>query len=160
MRIGHSIDAHSFVSDNTQRLILGGVKIDHIGLKGHSDADILLHVVAESILGALALGDLGTLFPDTHEKYKNINSNFFVEKAIELAAAKKYQVENIDCMVCAEKPRLNQYIKLFRENISQLLKVNVDFVSVKATTFEKMGFIGKEEGILATATILLKEIKE
>ncbi len=104
MRIGHSIDVHEF--DSKEELILGGIKIPYIGLKGHSDADVLLHVIAESILGALALGDLGSLFPDNDDTYKNKESKYFVLEVMRLASRKGYVVNNIDCMVLAEKPKL------------------------------------------------------
>ncbi|XMB86285.1 2-C-methyl-D-erythritol 2,4-cyclodiphosphate synthase [Mycoplasmatota bacterium WC44] len=157
MRIGHSIDVHKF--DSSKKLILGGIEIDYKGLLGHSDADVLLHVVAESMLGALALGDLGKLFPDNDLKYKNIESKYFVLEAMRLITEKGYKVANIDCMVLAEKPKLSPYVLNMRENIAQLLNVQIDRVSIKATTTEKLGFIGKEEGIMSSATILLEEIK-
>jgi len=155
MRIGHSIDVHEF--DSKEELILGGIKIPYIGLKGHSDADVLLHVIAESILGALALGDLGSWFPDNDDTYKNKESKYCVLEVMRLASRKGYVVNNIDCMVLAEKPKLISYINDIRINVSNLLNVELDKVSIKATTTEGLGFIGKEEGIMATATVLLKE---
>ncbi|QVK21171.1 2-C-methyl-D-erythritol 2,4-cyclodiphosphate synthase [Mycoplasmatota bacterium] len=155
MRIGHSVDVHQF--DPDKQLILGGVKISFKGLRGHSDADVLLHVVAESILGALALGDLGNLFPDTDSQYKDKESKFFVTEALKLCKSHGYLINNIDCMILAEKPKLINYIHDIRKNIANLLEVNISQVSVKATTTEKLGFIGKGEGIMATATVLIKE---
>jgi 2-C-methyl-D-erythritol 2,4-cyclodiphosphate synthase len=153
MRIGHSMDIHPF--DNGRKLVLGGISIDHIGLKGHSDADVLLHVVAESILGALALGDLGSHFPDTDPQYRNKPSDFFVTKVVELMQKQQYKVSNIDCMVITETPRLVTYKKRIQENIANLLQCDPTQVSIKATTAEGMGFIGRSEGMLATATVLL-----
>ncbi len=157
MRIGHSIDVHAF--DETRKLILGGVSIDYIGLLGHSDADVLLHVVAESLLGSLALGDLGSNFPDTDEQYKGIDSSKLVSHVMDLIMAKGYKISNIDCLVLAEKPKLFPYINDMRQNIAKLLNVEIDRVSVKATTTEKLGFIGEKQGIAATATVLVEEIK-
>lgn len=153
MRIGHSMDIHPF--DNGRRLVLGGIHIDHIGLKGHSDADVLLHVVAESILGALAMGDLGSHFPDSDDQYRNKSSDFFVAKVVELMQQKQYKISNIDCMIITETPRLSTYKKSIQENIASLLLCEPSQVSIKATTAEGMGFIGRGEGMLATATVLL-----
>jgi 2-C-methyl-D-erythritol 2,4-cyclodiphosphate synthase len=153
MRIGHSMDIHPF--DNGRRLVLGGIHIDHIGLKGHSDADVLLHVVAESILGALAMGDLGSHFPDSDDQYRNKSSDYFVAKVVELMQQKQYKISNIDCMVITETPRLSTYKKSIQENIATLLFCEPSQVSIKATTAEGMGFIGRGEGMLATATVLL-----
>lgn len=155
MRIGHSMDIHPF--DHERKLVLGGVHIDHIGLRGHSDADVLLHVVAESILGALALGDLGTHFPDHDPQYRNKPSSFFVETAVSLMKQSGFKVANIDCMVMTEMPKLSPYKKQIQERIASLLKVEAHQVSIKATTAEGMGFIGRAEGMLASATVLLEE---
>ncbi len=156
MRIGHSIDVHAF--DETRKLVLGGVSIDFTGLKGHSDADVLLHAVAESLLGSLALGDLGSNFPDTDEKYMGIDSSKLVSHVMKLVIEKGYKVANIDCMVLAEKPKLAPYIPDMRKNIATLLNVEIDKVSVKATTTEQLGFIGRKQGIAAVATVLVEEI--
>lgn len=154
MRVGHSIDVHKFT--DRRKLVLGGVKIDSKGLEGHSDADVLLHAVAESILGALALGDLGSNFPDTSDDYKNIDSSVLVVHVINLAKEKGYKVGNVDCMVLAQTPKLAPYIEEMRMNIATLLDVEIDKVSVKATTTEKLGFIGSKEGIAATSTVLME----
>jgi 2-C-methyl-D-erythritol 2,4-cyclodiphosphate synthase len=156
MRIGHSMDIHPF--DHERKLVLGGVPIDHIGLRGHSDADVLLHVVAESILGALALGDLGTHFPDHDAQYRNKPSAFFVETAVSLMKQAGFRVSNIDCMVMTEMPKLSPYKKQIQERIASLLQVDIGQVSIKATTAEGMGFIGRAEGMLASATVLLVEV--
>ena len=153
MRIGHSMDIHPF--DHSRSLVLGGVSIDHVGLKGHSDADVLLHVVAESILGALALGDLGTHFPDSDPAFKNKSSDYFVEESVRLALSQGYVVSNIDCMVLTETPKLQPYKQMIQEKIARLLHVVPSQVSIKATTAEGMSFIGRGEGMLATATVLL-----
>ena len=153
MRIGHSMDIHPF--DNGRRLVLGGIQIDHIGLKGHSDADVLLHVVAESILGALALGDLGMHFPDSDPQFRNKPSGFFVSHVVALMQQHQYQVSNIDCMVMTETPKLQPYKGKMQEHIASLLCCEPSQVSIKATTAEGMGFIGRAEGMLASATVLL-----
>ena len=156
MRIGHYIDVHKFT--NSRKLILGGVTIDHIGLEGHSDADVLLHAVTESILGALALGDLGSNFPDTDKSLKGISSEILLSKVVTLAFERGYSVGNIDCQVLAEEPKLAPFIFEMRENIARLLNVNITQVSVKATTTEGLGFIGKGEGLASTCTVLMEEI--
>lgn len=149
------MDIHPF--DHERKLVLGGVPIDHIGLRGHSDADVLLHVVAESILGALALGDLGTHFPDNDAQYRNKPSTYFVETAVSLMNQAGYRVSNIDCMVMTEMPKLSPYKQQIQERIASLLQVQANQVSIKATTAEGMGFIGRAEGMLASATVLLEE---
>ena len=154
IRIGNSIDIHGFKEGNG--VTLGGVNIPfHKSLQGHSDADCVLHVVAESILGALALGDLGKHFPDTDPKYKGISSRFFVTSTMHLARKQGFSVNNIDITIVAEAPMIAPYIQQMRENISILLETEIDNVSVKATRGEKLGFIGRGEGILAQASILL-----
>ena len=155
MRIGHSIDVHKFTT--SRKLTLGGVKIDYMGLEGHSDADVLFHAVAESILGALALGDLGSNFPDNDPLYKNVDSSILIKKTMELVGD-QYRVSNIDCQVIAESPKIAPYIKEMRNNIAKLLKIDIKQVSVKATTTEGLGFIGSKEGIAATATVLIEEL--
>ncbi len=157
MRIGHSIDVHKFT--DTRKLVLGGVSIDYLGLEGHSDADVLLHAVAESILGALALGDLGSNFPDTSDEYKNIDSSILVRHVVKKAMELGFEVSNIDCSILAEQPKMAPHILKMRENIASLLEVDIHQVSVKATTTEGLGFIGRIEGIASTSTVLMEEIK-
>ena len=157
MRIGHSIDVHKFT--DTRKLVLGGVCIDYLGLEGHSDADVLLHAVAESILGALALGDLGSNFPDTSDEYKNIDSSILVRHVVKKAMELGFEVSNIDCLILAEQPKMAPHILKMRENIASLLEVDIHQVSVKATTTEGLGFIGRIEGIASTSTVLMEEIK-
>jgi len=155
-RIGFGYDVHKF--SEGRKLILGGVEIPfEKGLCGHSDADVLLHAICDAMLGALALGDIGKHFPDTEEQYKNIDSKILLEKVNRLIEEKNYKVGNIDATVVAEKPKLQPYISEMRKIISRILKVQPDSISVKATTSEKLGFVGKEEGIVAHAVVLLIE---
>ena len=158
MRIGQSIDIHQL--DYNRPLILGGVHIPHEkGLIGHSDADVLLHAVAESILGALALGDLGHHFPDTDPAYKGISSMILLEKVFDLMDEKGYQIGNIDALILAEKPKMAPHIMQMRKNIAACLHCDISQVSVKATRGEKMGFVGQEEGMVSTCVCLLEEKK-
>lgn len=155
-RIGHSWDIHKLVEG--RKLILGGIEIPfEKGLLGHSDADVLLHAISESMLGALSLGDLGKHFPDTDLKYKGIDSKEILKECLRLIKAEGYIIGNIDSMIYAEKPKMANYIPLMRKMISELLEINIDQISIKATTHEKMGIIGKEEAIAAEAIVLLKK---
>ncbi len=154
MRIGQSTDIHQLTVG--RKLILGGVEIDHhLGLLGHSDADVLLHVIIEAILGALALGDIGHHFPDTDMKYKDISSMSLLEKTKEVLDKHKYEIGNIDSLVIIEKPKLADYILDMRKNIADVLKCDINQVNVKATRGEKLGYIGREEGVMAQAVVLL-----
>ena len=153
MRIGHGIDFHRLVQDRD--LYLGGVKIEHnLGLLGHSDADVLLHAVMDALLGAAAKNDIGYHFPDTCEKYKGIESIKLLKYTKDIIAP--YKVINIDATIIAEKPKLMPYINSMRENIAKALEIDINSVSVKATTSEKMGYCGKEEGIEAHAVCLIE----
>lgn len=153
-RIGQGYDVHQFSND--RKLVLGGVEIPfEKGLLGHSDADVLLHAIIDAMLGALALGDLGKHFPDSDESFKNIDSKILLKKTDELIFENNYKVENIDATVITEKPKLYPYISQIRESIAGILRVDVNKISVKATTSEKMGFVGREEGIKALAIALL-----
>ncbi|MEX0945087.1 MAG: 2-C-methyl-D-erythritol 2,4-cyclodiphosphate synthase [Balneolaceae bacterium] len=155
LRIGLGYDVHSF--DEKSELILGGVKIPfHKGLKGHSDADVLLHAITDALLGSLCLGDIGTHFPDTDPQYKGFDSSILLKKSYELIQSNGYSLVNTDVTVVAEQPKLNQYISKIRKSIAEILECNMDQVSVKATTNEKMGFVGREEGIAAHAIVLIK----
>ncbi len=157
IRIGQAIDIHQL--QKGRPLILGGVQIDHEqGLLGHSDADVLLHAIAESILGALALGDLGKHFPDTDPKYKGISSMLLLEHVYELMKEKKYKIGNIDATILAEKPKMAPHILKMRENVASCLHCSLDAISIKATRGEKMGFVGKEEGMVALCVCLLEEV--
>lgn len=155
-RIGKSFDVHRLVEN--RKLILGGVYIPYEkGLLGHSDADVLYHSVAESILGALALGDLGKLFPDNDPKYKDLDSSIIVKEAVRLMKEKNYLISNIDSMVYCEKPKLANYILDMRKNIADLLETDLSNVSVKATTYEKLGEIGEGLAIASESIVLLKK---
>ena len=153
-RIGHSWDTHKLVSG--RKLILGGIEIPfEKGLLGHSDADALLHAIAESMLGALSLGDLGTHFPDNDPKYKDIDSKILLRKCYELIKNEGYLIVNIDTMIYAEAPKMKPYILLMRESISNILGLDINQVSIKATTYEKMDAIGRGEAIACDSTVLL-----
>lgn len=155
MRIGQAVDIHPLKAGRP--LILGGVRIDSpMGLDGHSDADVLLHAIAESILGALALGDLGHHFPDTDPKYKGISSMLLLEHTAGLMRQNGYQIGNVDATILAEKPKLAPYIEMMRENVARVLECQVDQVSIKATRGEKLGFVGRQEGICALCVSLLE----
>lgn len=154
IRIGYGYDVHRL--EHGRKLILGGVEIPHEkGLLGHSDADALLHAITDAIIGSLALGDIGSHFPDTDPNNKDLNSRIFLRKAVELASIRGYKVGNIDSVVVAEKPQLRTYIDLMRLTIATEVGIEVDRVSIKATTSEKMGFVGRGEGMSAMATVLL-----
>lgn len=156
MRIGTGYDVHKLVKG--RNLILGGVNIPHPkGLLGHSDADVLLHSIMDSLLGALALGDIGYHFPDTDVKYKNISSLTLLNAVSKLIEEKGYRIENIDSTIIAQKPKLFPYIKDMRINISKALNIDIDRVSVKATTEEGLGFTGTEEGIASQSICLLNK---
>ncbi|KZL89991.1 2-C-methyl-D-erythritol 2,4-cyclodiphosphate synthase [Clostridium magnum] len=156
MRIGMGYDVHKLVEG--RNLILGGVNIPHPkGLLGHSDADVLLHAIMDSLLGALALGDIGYHFPDTDIKYKNISSLKLLNAVGKLIYEKGYRIENIDSTIIAQKPKLSPHIKDMRINISQALNIDIDRISVKATTEEGLGFTGTEEGIASQSICLLNK---
>ncbi|QMS84907.1 2-C-methyl-D-erythritol 2,4-cyclodiphosphate synthase [Candidatus Xianfuyuplasma coldseepsis] len=154
IRIGHSTDTHRL--EPGYRLLIGGVRIPHVkGSVGHSDGDCLLHTVCESLIGALSLGDLGSLFPDTSEEFRGINSSLLVRKVMEKIIERGYHVVNIDSTVYLERPKLQQYIPQIRENIASLLHIEPEFVSVKATTGERVGIIGREEAIMTESVVLV-----
>ena len=157
MRIGHGYDVHQFAEG--RKLFIGGIEIPHTkGLLGHSDADVLLHAVCDALLGAAALGDIGKHFPDSNNSFKNIDSKILLEKTVELVSEKGYKIENVDCTVIAQKPKLAPYINDMREVISQKCAIELDCVNVKATTEEKLGFTGREEGISAHAVCLIEKV--
>ena len=156
LRIGHGYDVHRLTEN--RRLILGGVLIPHDkGLLGHSDADVLIHSVMDSILGALTLGDIGKFFPDTSDEYKDIDSMKLLSSVYEMMSKRGYKISNIDATVIAQKPKLAPYIDRMRENIASVLHCDINRVNVKATTEERLGFTGSEEGISAHAVVLLEE---
>ena len=153
-RVGHGYDVHRLVPDRA--LILGGVTVPYEkGLLGHSDADVLLHAVCDSLIGALALVDIGKHFPDTDPAYKNIDSRILLSRTAELIREKGWQIGNIDATVVAQAPRLSPYIQQMRENIAAVLDLPLDAISVKATTEEHLGFTGEGLGIAAHAVCLL-----
>ena len=155
MRIGIGYDVHQLVPD--RKLWLGGVEIPHtLGLLGHSDADVLRHAICDAILGAAALGDIGKHFPDNDPNYKNIDSKILLKKCGELIAEKGYRIGNIDSIVVAQKPKIGPYIPVMRQTLAEVLGIEADQVSVKATTTEHLGFEGREEGISAQAVVLLE----
>ncbi len=154
IRIGHGYDVHKLVEGRD--LILGGVKIPHtLGLLGHSDADVLLHAISDSLLGALALGDIGKHFPDTDPRYKGADSLVLLQHVVALIHEKGYAVGNLDAVILAQKPKLAPHIDAMRENIARVCEIPVTSVSVKATTEERLGFTGREEGISAHCVVLL-----
>lgn len=155
MRIGHGYDVHRLVPDRA--LILGGVEIPHeLGLLGHSDADVLVHAVMDALLGAAALGDIGKLFPDTDPQYKGISSLLLLERVQKHIAGKGYEIENIDVTMIAQRPKLAPHIPNMRENLARVLRLSEDQINIKATTEEKLGFSGREEGMACHAVCLLK----
>lgn len=156
-RVGFSKDIHRLVEN--RKLIIAGVEIPyHLGELAHSDGDVLYHALAESILGALALGDLGKHFPDTSSKTLNMDSSLIVEEVVKMMKEKGYQVNNVDIFVSLEKPKLKDYTELMRKNVATLLEVSVDQVSIKAGTNEGCGEVGKGEAIEATSMIMLKKV--
>ena len=156
MRIGYGYDVHRL--SEGRKLILGGVEIPFAkGLLGHSDADVLVHAIIDAILGALARGDIGQLFPDTDEKYKNIDSRILLRKTAEMMFAADLQIGNLDETVCAEKPKLKDFIPEMRKNIAADLQTEIENISIKATTEEGLGISGNEKGISATAVVLLEK---
>ncbi len=156
IRIGHGYDVHKLVEGRD--LILGGVKIPHtLGLLGHSDADVLLHAISDSLLGALALGDIGKHFPDTDPRYKGADSLELLRHVVRLIHENGYAVGNLDAVILAQKPKLAPHIPQMRENIAKVCEISADRVSVKATTEERLGFTGREEGISAHCVVLLQK---
>lgn len=154
IRIGFGIDFHQLVEGRD--LWIGGVKIPHYkGALGHSDADVLLHAICDAMLGAACLGDIGVHFPDTSNDFKNIDSKILLQKSYELIKAEGYRVGNIDCTLCLELPKIKPHIAAMQEAIASILNITVKDVSIKATTTEKMGFAGREEGLFAYASTLL-----
>ena len=153
-RIGFGIDFHQLAEG--RKLILGGVHITFgKGALGHSDADVLLHAICDALLGALNLGDIGVHFPDTDPAYKDINSTLLLQKTYELIKSRNYQIVNIDSTICLESPKVMSYANEMRTLIADILEISAEDISIKATTTEKMGFVGRGEGLVAYATLLL-----
>ena len=157
-RIGYGYDVHQLAEG--EDLVIGGLVIPHEkGSVGHSDADVLLHVICDAMLGALALGDIGTHFPDTDPELKGIDSKILLRETWELIQAKGYALVNMDTTVCLQRPKLKPHIQGMRQCIAQILDVDADLIGIKATTTEKLGFVGTEQGISAHAVVLLQAIQ-
>jgi len=158
VRIGYGYDVHAFQPG--AELVLGGIKIPFSkALKGHSDADVLLHAITDALLGSLALGDIGTHFPDTDPDYENADSLILLKDAYQLILNRGYALSNLDATVVAESPKLNPVISEMREKIAEALDCDKDRISIKATTSEKMGFVGRGEGIAVQAVVLVKKVE-
>ena len=156
IRVGFGYDVHR-LADNRD-LWLGGIKIEHSqGLLGHSDADVLIHAVCDAILGAANLRDIGFHFPDTAGEYKDIDSKILLKKTLEVITEKGYSIGNIDATICAERPKVNPHIPQMQKVMAEILEISVDDISIKATTSEKMGFVGREEGFAAYAVALIEK---
>ena len=154
MRIGHGYDVHRLVEE--RKLILGGVDIPYEkGLLGHSDADVLLHAIMDALLGAAAMGDIGKLFPDSDPQYKGIDSRKLLKHVVDIVNNKGYTISNIDCTIAMQRPKLRPHIDTMRERLAEVVGIDIDRISVKATTTERLGFEGREEGVSATAVTLL-----
>jgi 2-C-methyl-D-erythritol 2,4-cyclodiphosphate synthase len=155
-RIGFGVDFHQLVSD--RELWIGGINIPHPkGALGHSDADVLLHAICDAMLGAACLGDIGVHFPDTSPAFKNIDSKILLKKTYDLISSEGYTIVNIDSTLCLELPKIKPYIPQMQESIATILSIKISDISIKATTTERMGFIGREEGLAAYATILIEK---
>ena len=156
-RIGSGTDFHRLIAGRD--LWIGGVKIPHTkGAMGHSDADVLLHAICDALLGAMSLGDIGVHFPDTDNNYKDIDSKILLAKTFDLVQKKGYNVINIDSTLCLQAPKIRPYVPQMQETIAAILSIPVDAISIKATTTEQLGFVGREEGLTANATVLLAKV--
>ena len=154
-RIGHGYDVHKL--EEGKKFIIGGIEIDHDkGAVGHSDADVVIHVICDALLGALSLGDIGKHFPDTDNKYKGIDSKILLQKVMKLVKEEKYQISNIDVTILLQKPKLRNYIDSMRDTLSNIMEINKSQISVKATTTEGLGFVGREEGVAAHCVCIVK----
>jgi len=157
-RVGFGYDAHQLVPG--RKLVVGGVSIPHTkGALGHSDADVLLHAIADALLGATALGDIGTHFPDTDSSFKNMDSKIIVKQVLTLLKENNYSVGNIDTTIILQQPKISAFIPEMRKQIARILEIDESDVSVKATTTEHMGFVGREEGIAAYAVVMVERRK-
>lgn len=154
IRVGIGYDVHALADG--LRLVLCGVELEHIkGCVAHSDGDVAIHAICDAMLGALALGDIGKLFPDSDPQYKGIDSRKLLKYVVDLIRSKGYEVSNVDCTIAMQRPKLRPHIDLMRERLAEVIGISVDRISVKATTTERLGFEGREEGVSATATTLL-----
>lgn len=159
MRIGHGFDAHRFVKD--RQLILGGVNIPHeLGMEAHSDGDVVIHALCDALLGAAALGDIGTYFPDADPEFKNIDSRILLRNVISQLKEKSYTVRNIDITILAQAPKMLPHISKMRSNMATDMEINIKDINIKATTTEGMGFIGREEGIATHAVVIIESNKD
>lgn len=157
IKVGYGYDVHRLVEGRD--LWLGGVHIEHtLGLLGHSDADVLIHAICDALLGAANLRDIGYHFPDTAPEYKGADSKVLLSRTVDLLAQHGYRVGNVDCTVCAERPKINPHIDAMKAVLAPLLRVDLDAVSLKATTSERMGFVGREEGMAAHAVALIERV--
>ena len=156
IRVGFGFDVHQLVEGRD--LWLGGIRLEHTkGLLGHSDADVLIHAICDALLGAANMRDIGYHFPDTGAEFKNIDSKILLRRTVEIIATKGYRVGNIDATICAERPKLKAHIPSMQECLAECMGIDADDVSIKATTTEKLGFTGREEGISAYATVLIEK---
>ena len=156
IRVGFGFDVHRLVPD--RELWLGGIKIDHsLGLLGHSDADVLIHAICDALLGAANMRDKGYHFPDTSADTLNIDSKILLKKTIDLIATKGYHLGNIDATICAERPKINPHVEAMKACLAKVMSTDEDNISIKATTTEKLGFTGREEGMSAYATVLIEK---
>ena len=154
--IGHGYDVHKL--EDGKKFIIGGIEIEHYkGAVGHSDADVVIHVICDALLGALSLGDIGKHFPDTDDKYKGIVSKILLQKVMKLVQEEKYQISNVDVTILLQKPKLRNYIDSMRYTLSNIMEINKSQISVKATTTEGLGFVGREEGVAAHCVCILKQ---
>lgn len=157
IRVGFGYDVHALVPD--RELWLGGIKIEHtLGLLGHSDADVLIHAICDALLGAANMRDIGYHFPDTAGEYKNIDSKILLRDTMRLLREAGYELGNIDATVAAERPKLNPHIHLMKKTLAEVMNVDEEDISIKATTTEKLGFTGRQEGISAYATVLIQRM--
>lgn len=156
MRVGFGFDVHRLVEG--RELWLGGIRIEHtLGLLGHSDADVLIHALCDALLGAAAMRDIGFHFPDTADEYKGIDSKILLRDTVQLVRSKGWEIGNADITVCAERPKLNPHIPAMQQCLSEVMGIDAGDVSIKATTTERLGFTGREEGIAAYAVVLLEK---
>jgi 2-C-methyl-D-erythritol 2,4-cyclodiphosphate synthase len=154
IRVGHGFDVHALA--NGLRLVLCGVEIPHTkGCVAHSDGDVAIHAICDALLGALALGDIGKLFPDSDAKYKGIDSTLLLKEVVDLVRSKGYEVGNVDCTIAMQRPKLRPHIDTMRERLAEVIGIGVERISVKATTTERLGFEGREEGVSTTAVVLV-----
>ncbi len=157
MRIGFGFDVHQLKEGNA--LWIGGIKLEHSkGAVGHSDADVMIHAICDALLGAANLNDIGYHFPDTLEKYKNIDSKILLKEVIRLISEKNYAIGNIDVTLCLQQPKIAMHIPAMKESLSAVMNISIHDISIKATTTEKLGYVGREEGISCYAVVLLEKL--